>query len=143
MTNGKNASAKVYPYFARSLSTTKTSSRNAKPSLAACKKLTEKLVALFRLQDWDIEINFVNSSEMVARGWLGACSPDTYRRKAVIELQDQDAFPQEQGLAPYESVLIHEIVHIVVDDALVSPLQTKEEERLVHTLEAALYKLLK
>lgn len=143
LTNGKTDSVKVYPYFARSLSTTKTGSKNTKPTPAAAKKLIQKLVDLFRLHDWDIEVSFVNSSEMVARGWLGSCSPDTSRRKAIIELQDQDAFPQETGLSPYESVLIHEILHIVVDDALVSPLQTKEEERLVHTLEAAIHKILK
>jgi len=98
--------------------------------------------SLLRLYNWKIEYKMVNDDRMVSRGWLGMCNANHAEREATIFIQDQNAYP-EANRVPYESVLIHEILHVWAEDCLSTSLKKNELERLITSLESAFHQLLK
>lgn len=105
------------------------------------KLLLEHWTRLLGISDWTLEVRTCQPHEM-PEGFghcMGACRNNPESRRAEISL----AFPATLGdrslscnECDVEATLVHELVHVVLDDAGVKP--DEQPERLVFTLERAL-----
>jgi hypothetical protein len=80
-------------------------------------EITNKLQKIFRIQDWDIEVNLVNDNEMKginADNILGCNQINRTRKCSTISINYEHPEMQEEG--QWYSTLVHELFHLIHDD---------------------------
>lgn len=73
--------------------------------------------AVLRLQDWDIDATFVRRQDLTSTTALGQTTIDCYRRARVRILDPLDFTDREWPVdRDSEATLVHELVHLHLDD---------------------------
>src|ERR1035437_814156 len=122
------------------MSKAKAKARTA-PTELDLKALMQKWQKILRLQDWEIDIQFIEP--MLIGGSLGETHPSISTKSAKIFVSRQDmAYPRsvslENRIKDIENTVVHELLHVMFA-AVTSDIKYAEEHAVI-AIADALYK---